>query len=385
MSISVIIPAYNYAHYLPRTLYSVLRQRIDVPVELIVVDDGSTDNTEHVVSRIAGNVTYIRQENQGLSAARNTGLVHASGEALVFLDADDLLMPDMLQSQWDALKANPQAHISVCRNFVFTARQPGDVITVRDCFPLPRGSYAVHLCCHNVAPVHCHMTLRSLAMQAGLFDVELRACEDYDFWLRCMQAGGEMVGNTKGAVLYRRHGESMSAQMGNQVVYEAICNKRIARMLHNTPSFMADRRLDAYLGHLVGTMSRIVLAIENQQQLLVPLLAQGLDAAKRIVELCGETDGSGDMTLLATDRPRTQEEVEVLQYYILRTLLYLRSLQELLPTFDVFLTFIENTFRQWVVPADALEDQVQNLHNTVYHLQFLDEIADADGAMRVRV
>ena len=110
MSISVIIPAYNYAHFLTQTLHSVLRQDTgDVPVEIIVVDDGSTDATADAAQAFGAQIRYIHQQNQGLSAARNTGMRLAQGRALLFLDADDLLMPGVLASQWAALQAGVAA------------------------------------------------------------------------------------------------------------------------------------------------------------------------------------------------------------------------------------------------------------------------------------
>ena len=94
--VSVIIPAYNYARFLPLAVQSALQQRgEDFSVEVIVVDDGSTDDTAEVAAGLAG-IRYIHQENQGLSAARNTGMLAARGDFLLFLDADDLLAPQVV-------------------------------------------------------------------------------------------------------------------------------------------------------------------------------------------------------------------------------------------------------------------------------------------------
>ena len=89
--VSVIIPSYNYAGFLLHAVSSVLQQRCpQVEVEVIVVDDGSTDNTAEVARSFGPDVHYIYQENQGLSAARNAGLHAARGDFIAFLDADDL-------------------------------------------------------------------------------------------------------------------------------------------------------------------------------------------------------------------------------------------------------------------------------------------------------
>src|SRR6266446_9539630 len=93
--VSVVIPCYNQAHFLGEAIDSALAQTYP-HLEIVVVDDGSTDNIAAVVARYPG-VRYFRQENQGLAAARNTGLRHSVGERLVFLDADDRLMPGAIE------------------------------------------------------------------------------------------------------------------------------------------------------------------------------------------------------------------------------------------------------------------------------------------------
>jgi glycosyltransferase involved in cell wall biosynthesis len=98
--VSVIIPAYNYSRYLPFALESVLNQTYS-PVEVIVVDDGSTDDTNKVVARYGERVKYIYQTNSGLSAARNTGIKAASMPFVAFLDADDVWEPGFLKSGMD--------------------------------------------------------------------------------------------------------------------------------------------------------------------------------------------------------------------------------------------------------------------------------------------
>lgn len=112
--VSVVIPTYNYAPYLRRCLESCLEQTCG-SVEIIVVDDGSTDETEQVVRETGRGVRYISQRNMGVSSARNTGMDLARGEFIVFLDADDYLVKDGLKMRLDAFLTLPSI------DFVITA------------------------------------------------------------------------------------------------------------------------------------------------------------------------------------------------------------------------------------------------------------------------
>src|SRR5918997_500688 len=104
--VSVVIPCYNQAHFLGEAIESVLSQTYP-HFEVVVVDDGSTDNTQEVAARYPG-VRYIRQENQGLAGARNAGIRRSNGSFLVFLDADDRLLPRALEAGLKALKEHPE-------------------------------------------------------------------------------------------------------------------------------------------------------------------------------------------------------------------------------------------------------------------------------------
>ena len=102
--VSVVIPCYKQAHFLGHAIESVQRQTYPA-VEIIVVDDGSPDGTRAVVESFPA-VNYVRQENKGLSAARNRGLRESQGSYLVFLDADDLLLPDAVAAGLQTLYAS---------------------------------------------------------------------------------------------------------------------------------------------------------------------------------------------------------------------------------------------------------------------------------------
>src|SRR5215212_8886473 len=104
--VSVVIPCYNQAHFLGEAIESVLAQS-HPNFEIIVVDDGSPDDTSEVAARYPG-VRLVRQENQGLSGARNAGLARSEGEYVVFLDSDDRLLPEALEAHLEHLETRPE-------------------------------------------------------------------------------------------------------------------------------------------------------------------------------------------------------------------------------------------------------------------------------------
>jgi glycosyltransferase involved in cell wall biosynthesis len=106
--VSIIIPTYNYAGYLPRAIQSCLDQSYKF-LEIIVIDDGSTDNTKEIAESYGKRIIYIRQENAGVSSARNRGLEEATGHCIAFLDADDYLREDAIEVRLNALLSKPSA------------------------------------------------------------------------------------------------------------------------------------------------------------------------------------------------------------------------------------------------------------------------------------
>ena len=116
--VSVVIPAYNSAAFLPETLESVLAQT-HPPDEIFVVDDGSTDDTKQVAIRYSPHVTYIRQQNQGVSAARNLGIERSKGNWVCFLDADDLWHTNKLARQLEEVQKNPETLFSFTGYYLF--------------------------------------------------------------------------------------------------------------------------------------------------------------------------------------------------------------------------------------------------------------------------
>ncbi len=204
--VSVVIPCFNHGHFLGEAIESV-RGQTHGRVETIVVDDGSTDETAAVAARYP-DVRYVRQENQGLAAARNTGLRHAGGEYLVFLDADDRLLPDALAAGLACLDAHPSAAFTWGHfRYVHGDGSPSNEK------PPARVADADAYCAllrKNHIAMHATVMYRRAPLEGvGGFDPRLRACEDYDVYLR-IASDALICGHDRVVAEYRKHDVNMS-------------------------------------------------------------------------------------------------------------------------------------------------------------------------------
>jgi len=178
--VTVIIPTYNRGWILKEAIDSVLSQDFD-DFELIVVDDGSTDNTIDILAGYARDIIVLRQGNHGVSAARNAGIASASGKLIAFLDSDDLWLPGKLARQVDFFNSNPGAMI--CQTEELWIRN-GKRVNPKKRHKKFSGMIFKHslpLCIVSPSAV---MLKKSLLDKTGVFDESLPACEDYDLWLR---------------------------------------------------------------------------------------------------------------------------------------------------------------------------------------------------------
>jgi len=204
--VSVIIPSYNSAKYLTDAVDSVLNQTFR-EYEVLVVDDGSTDNTEAVMRGYRGPVRCIRQRNSGVAAARNCGIKESRGRYLAFLDADDTWRHDKLEAQVRALR----------RNSVFRACYTAFTVVGPDLTPI--GVKRSHreiasledlLLRGNVIGSICSVVCeRSLFETAGGFDPSLSQCADWDMWVR-ISTLTEFLYLDEPLVTYRQHAANMS-------------------------------------------------------------------------------------------------------------------------------------------------------------------------------
>lgn len=206
--VTIVIPCYNQADFLSDAIESALRQSYSAR-EIIVVDDGSVDQTREISQRYK-NVCYIYQQNMGVSAARNNGLRHSHGEFIVFLDADDRLLPsalevgvDQLQRHGEAVFVSGHCRVSAADGRVF-ASAPQPAVERDHYLHLLRGNY-----------IWCPATVmfrRRIFEAVGGFDVRLHGVEDYDLYLRIARDFA-VLSHTEVVADYRRHGLSASADI----------------------------------------------------------------------------------------------------------------------------------------------------------------------------
>jgi glycosyltransferase involved in cell wall biosynthesis len=205
--VSIVIPAYNYAHYLPVAVDSALAQT-HAPVEVMVIDDGSSDNTPEVMAAYGDRVVYIRQENRGLSGTRNRGLHEARYDRIVFLDADDVLLPTMVERCLATMReAGEDGVLVACLSQYVdengTPLRKSPPRTTEIC-ELGARSFAFKNRFQPSAALVC----RGPMLAAGGFDESLTSSEDRDAWLRVARHGKVLL--PEPLLQYRIHTTSMS-------------------------------------------------------------------------------------------------------------------------------------------------------------------------------
>jgi glycosyltransferase involved in cell wall biosynthesis len=204
--ISVVVTCYNQGHFLRDAIESVLAQTYPT-CEIIVVDDGSTDDTAAVARSYPG-IRYIYQKNQGLSAARNAGWRACTGDFVVFLDADDRLLPEALSAGAGCLEAHRECAF-VSGHFRYIN---ADGTLLREFSPvhIDRDHYRAFLKGNFIAMHATVMYRLTVLHQMGGFDTSLDACEDYDLYLRIARCHPVCCHQTIVAE-YRQHSGNMSA------------------------------------------------------------------------------------------------------------------------------------------------------------------------------
>lgn len=181
--VSVIIPTYNKSKLLRLTIESVLAQTYPA-IELIVVDDGSTDDTPSVAREFGGRIIYVRQDNLGGEAARNNGFKIARGAYINFFDHDDLMMPTKIERQVQLLEARSEIGVAHCQYDVIS--EDGEVLYTSG--PLPEGDVLKDLAVSCSIWSGGPLIRRECLDRVGLYDDDVWS-GDWDLWLRIARAG----------------------------------------------------------------------------------------------------------------------------------------------------------------------------------------------------
>ena len=202
VTVSIIIPCHNSAAYLAQTVRSVVAQSLDA-IEIVFVDDGSSDDTVSVITALIASITHIRcrlltQAQSGVAAARNAGIAASNGCYVLPLDADDLIEPMMLEHCVRALEQHPDASI------VYTDRRDfGDFDHVWSAgsFELARLKYFNQL-------TYCALFRRALWQAVAGYNCNVDGFDDWDFWIACAEKKATAVHLPHPYVLHRRRRDS---------------------------------------------------------------------------------------------------------------------------------------------------------------------------------
>jgi len=203
--VSIIIPCYNHAHYLSTAIESVLTQSYS-SIEIVVVDDGSTDQTKQVAQNYSP-IKYIYQDNRGLSASRNTGIKNCAGAYIAFLDADDWLYPNAIETNLNYLQQNEKfAFVSGAYDNVYENNN------ITGCETEIRTDHYEHFLDYNYVGMISAVLFRRWVFDEFLFDTTLRACEDHDVYLKVSRKY-PVIHHTQKIAAYRRLSTSMSSNI----------------------------------------------------------------------------------------------------------------------------------------------------------------------------
>jgi glycosyltransferase involved in cell wall biosynthesis len=209
--VSVIIPTYNQAQYLAEAIESVLGQTYR-DFEIIVVDDGSTDKTPEIAKRFGNAVRYIRQENQGLAGARNTGIMATCSNFVSLLDSDDTWMPTYLEEIMATVAQYPEATVFYCYAECMDAS--GCTLPQVLGGPVVPSDAMYHTLLRANFLIPSTITLRrSVIVAAGLFDETFRRLQDWELWIRLLKEGRHFVGLVEVLARYRIHPYSLSTDL----------------------------------------------------------------------------------------------------------------------------------------------------------------------------
>ncbi len=218
--VSIVVPTYNCAAFLPSSIGSILAQTYD-SYEIIVINDGSTDNTSEVLQPFMQKIRYIQlEQNRGGAAARNIGIRSARGKYIAFFDADDLWLPEKLQTDIGYFNRYPDVSM-VCSRHI-NMDEHGKVFDEAPGKQLPSGNVFSQLFSEQNFVITSSVTVRKEVFEAvGVFDEELVNCQDWDLWLR-IAFHFKVAGINKPLVKYRHNPHSLSKNRNSVLKYQKV-------------------------------------------------------------------------------------------------------------------------------------------------------------------
>jgi glycosyltransferase involved in cell wall biosynthesis len=262
-TVTVIVPTYNNGRFIAETIDSILGQT-RVPEQILIIDDGSTDETERVVNSYADlRIQYQKQPNAGVSAARNTGLSSATGDFITFLDGDDRWLPTFVERMREFLIADPRA-VCAFANFVRFEYPSGKLLRdqfsyypelrARDLhhdiptaavrgFPKP-WAFRSLVCFGEIPSFPVVMMFRRDRISDMRFDTSLRVCEDTHFALRAFLRGSVLF-TSEVLCEVRRHEDNATRD------YQSISLHKLAALKALQPCVLGDADLTAYRDRLI--------------------------------------------------------------------------------------------------------------------------------------
>ncbi|NUO08048.1 MAG: glycosyltransferase [Candidatus Brocadia sp.] len=218
--VSVVLPTYNCANFLPESIGSILLQTYH-SYEIIVIDDGSTDNTNEVLNPFMQRIKYIKlEQNKGLPIARNTGIRSAQGKYIAFIDADDLWLPEKLQTDMECFNGHPDVGMVYSQHM--NIDEKGHVLSGGPLKRLPSGNIFIQLFSQQNFVISSSVVARKEVFETtGLFDEQLFNCQDWDMWLR-IAFYFKVAGINKTLVKYRHNPRSVSKNRNNVLRYQKL-------------------------------------------------------------------------------------------------------------------------------------------------------------------
>ncbi len=281
--ISVIIPAWNRAAFLADAIESVNQQRHEA-LEIIVIDDGSTDDTRKIAEQLKGNIRYILQPHRGVAAARNAGIKAARGNIIAFLDTDDLWPPYKLNIQLDALKNGAFEMVLGASRIVKLCENRQEPFVRNNLSP----TFSYHL--------SSGLYQRSVFDKIGLFDERLTPSDDVDWFLRAQEAEVRALILSQETVIWRQHDNNISVGKSiKELNLFKVLKGSVDRRSNVKKNFTAFRTFEYQKPDLMEEpLISVVVPVCNGARFLAMALRSIFDQFYRNFEVIVVDDGSDD-------------------------------------------------------------------------------------------